>query len=132
MGFSTFSTMFSTVKRCKPYTRRNPGLRVLVAFGPKRGRLAFYKKESRSFFFAFCSFGPPALRFFSNLECCGPKFSTPAVSAALPVEKPGKSRVFHTSATRQKNAPYLVFSCPLCYNLNRRIRTFFQIRWDQK
>ena len=53
MGFSTFSTMFSTAKEDRPYTRRNPGGIFLESFGQKCRHSAFYKKESRSFFFAF-------------------------------------------------------------------------------
>lgn len=76
MRFSTFSTGFSTMDRCRPYTHRNPGRKLLETFGQKSGHSAFYKKESRSIFFVF--YKPPLQgRFgFSNLESNGRKFST--------------------------------------------------------
>ena len=68
MRFSTFSTGFSTIKTCKPYTRRNPGGSFLESFGQKCGHSAFYKKESRSIFFVFYKAFPPERSAFSNLE----------------------------------------------------------------
>ena len=83
MRFSTFSTGFSTIKMCKPYTRRNPGRSFLVSFGQKCGHSAFYKKESRRIFFVFYSPPSRAGLGFSYLEWSGRKFSTP-----MPVEFP--------------------------------------------
>ena len=68
MRFSTFSTGFSTIKMCKPYTRRNPGRSFLVSFGQKCGHSAFYKKESRRIFFDFYRPFPQGSMIFSNLE----------------------------------------------------------------
>ncbi len=77
MRFSTFSTGFSTIKKCKPYTRRNPACSFLESFGQKCGHSAFYKKESRSIFFVFYKAPLPGGFVFSNLESTGRKFSTP-------------------------------------------------------
>ena len=90
MRFSTFSTGFSTMKRCKPYTHRNPSRKLLETFGQKCGHSAFYKKESRSIFFVFYK-APPQGRFgFSNLESNGRKFSTPGPARFYVWKRRGK------------------------------------------
>ena len=76
MRFSTFSTGFSTTKGHQPYTHRNSGRSFLVSFGQKCGHSAFYKKESRRFFFCFYSLLRLTGLLFSNLEFCPEQFST--------------------------------------------------------
>jgi len=100
----------------------------METFGQKTGRLTFYKKESRMFFFDFCSPVPLGRLLFSNLECMSTEFSTPAVPAEFPVEKPGKNTVFHKGICAGHFARNLAFFCALCYNLNRRNWNIYQIR----
>ena len=82
--FSTFSTEFSTSSGGKHYTSRNGCRRILEVSGLKCGHSAFYKKESRSFFFCFYSLLRLTGLLFSNLESCPGQFST-----NRPGEKPG-------------------------------------------
>ena len=95
MRFSTFSTGFSTIKLCKPYTRRNSGHSFLVSFGQKCGHSAFYKKESRRIFFSFYRSFPQGGMIFSNLESCPGQFSTNRRGEKTGVEN-GHKRWFST------------------------------------
>ena len=82
--FSTFSTEFSTSSGRKHYTSRNGYRRILEVSGLKCGHSAFYKKESRRFFFCFYSLLRLTGLLFSNLESYPGQFST-----NLQGEKPG-------------------------------------------
>ena len=107
--FSTFSTEFSTSGGGKHYTSRNGCRRILEVSGLKCGHSAFYKKESRSFFFCFYSSLRLTGLLFSNLESYPGQFST-----YRPGEKPGvenghklwfSTLVLHPQA-RQGNYPF--------------------------
>ena len=74
--FSTFSTEFSTPSGGKSYTSRNGCRRILEICGLKCGQSAFYKKESRRFFFCFYSLLWLTGLLFSNLESYPGQFST--------------------------------------------------------
>ena len=97
MGFSTFSTGFSTIRSRNGYTSRNPACCFLVSSGQKCGHSAFHKKESRRFFFAFYKAVPGGNLFFSNLEFSMPQFSTTSQGENAGVEnrqKPWFSTLF--------------------------------------
>ena len=107
--FSTFSTEFSTSGGGKHYTSRNGCRRILEISGLKCGHSAFYKKESRRFFFCFYSLLRLTGLLFSNLESYPGQFST-----NRPGEKPGVenghkrwfSTLFLHPQARQGNYPF--------------------------
>ena len=111
--FSTFSTGFSTRELCFAYTRRNAARRFVPVSGKKSGHFAFYKKESRRFFFSFYSSLRLTLVLLSNLEKTGVKFSTLHCRRFFVWKKRGKLR-FSTSAGSAKKPHHILCSGPLC------------------
>lgn len=102
--FSTFSTGFSTIKPCARYTTGNANAHFLEGSGGKDGHFAFYKKESRRFFFYFYSLLRLTFFLLSNLEFQRRKFSTFHALLFFRVEnskKPGFS-------TQPPNVPFLL------------------------
>ena len=97
--FSTFSTRFSTRKPRSAYTRRNAARRFVPVSGKKSGHFAFYKKESRSFFFSFYSSHPQPFFVLSRLEKSSPEFSTSRKGSFFVWKKRGKLQ-FSTACRR--------------------------------
>ena len=93
--FSTFSTEFSTPSGGKSYTSRNGCRRILEICGLKCGHSAFYKKESRRFFFCFYSLLRLTGLLFSKLESHPGQFSTNRRGEKTGVEN-GHKRWFST------------------------------------
>ena len=95
----TFSTGFSTRKPRSAYTRRNAARRFVPVSGKKSGHFAFYKKESRSFFFSFYSSHPQPFFVLSRLEKSSPEFSTSRKGSFFVWKKRGKLQ-FSTACRR--------------------------------
>ena len=111
MRFSTFSTGFSTIKIALPYTRRNGTAVFMVTFGQKSQHSAFYKKESRRFFFVFYKGAWHALFVFSNLECWVQSFQHQPIPHCVPWKIRGKRQFSTAFFSPQPSAKSRTISC---------------------